>query len=137
MRFRVRWIVPVLPAVVLLIAAGCSPPAPGTAGKVDDVKVELALHPDPPRVGDEEATVTLKDKDGQPIRGATVKLEGNMNHAGMEPVFAATKETEPGTYKAPLKFTMGGDWFVLVTGTLADGRKLEKKIDVPGVKSRQ
>jgi hypothetical protein len=59
-----------------------------------------------------------------------------MNHAGMEPVFVDAKETEPGKYRADLKFTMGGDWFVLVSAALADGRKVNRKIDVPGVKSR-
>jgi hypothetical protein len=31
---------------------------------------------------------------------------------------------------------MGGDWFVLVSARLADGRQLKRKVDVPGVKSR-
>jgi hypothetical protein len=59
-----------------------------------------------------------------------------MNHAGMRPVFADAKEVEPGKYEATLELTMGGDWFVLITGTLPDGRKLHRKVDVPGVKSR-
>ena len=63
-----------------------------------------------------------------------MKLEGNMNHAGMTPVFADARETEPGKYEAALEFTMGGDWFVLVNVTLADGRKLSRKVDVRGVK---
>jgi len=28
---------------------------------------------------------------------------------------------------------MGGDWFILVRATLADGRSLEEQVDVPGV----
>ena len=122
-------------AVVTLTAAGCSAPGEGT-GPASDVKIDLAFQPDPPKVGDVETVVTLKDQQGQPIRGATVKLEGNMNHAGMEPSFAETKEAEPGQYRGTLKFTMGGDWFVLVTGTLPGGEKLKRKIDVPAVKSR-
>ncbi len=31
---------------------------------------------------------------------------------------------------------MGGDWFVLIDVSLADGRTLKKKVDLPGVKSR-
>ena len=85
-------------------------------------------------MGQATAVVTLKDKDGAPIRGAAVKLEGNMNHAGMTPVFGDARETKPGKYQAPLDFTMGGDWFVLVNVTLADGRKVSRKVDVPGVK---
>jgi hypothetical protein len=29
---------------------------------------------------------------------------------------------------------MAGDWFILVKATLPDGRKLERQVDVPGVK---
>ena len=54
----------------------------------------------------------------------------------MKPVFADAREVEPGKYEAALELTMGGDWFVVVNGTLADGRKLKRKVDVPGVKSR-
>lgn len=135
MRFTVRYGAALLVCGAAL-APGCSPSKPGAGDAAGDVTVELAIVPEPPKVGDAEAGVTLKDKDGQPLRGATVKLEGNMNHAGMEPVFADAVEVAPGRYKATLKFTMGGDWFVLVTGALADGRALNRKIDVPGVKSR-
>ena len=54
----------------------------------------------------------------------------------MKPVFADATETEPGRYEATLELSMGGDWFVLITGKLADGRPLKEKVDVPGVKSR-
>ena len=59
-----------------------------------------------------------------------------MSHAGMKPVFAEVREEKEGRYSADLEFTMGGDWFILVTGKLADGRAVRKKIDVKGVKSR-
>ncbi len=77
--------------------------------------------------------VTLTGDDGQPLTGAQVELEGNMTHAGMVPVLATAAEVEPGQYRAELEFTMGGDWFILVRATLADGRSLEEQVDVPGV----
>jgi hypothetical protein len=116
--------------LVFLATLGC---AGGATTESGDVKIDLAFRPDPPKVGQAAAVVTLADKDGQPIRGAKVKLEGDMNHAGMTPVFADAKEVEPGKYEAALEFTMGGDWFVLVNATLADGRKLTRKVDVRGV----
>jgi hypothetical protein len=64
-----------------------------------------------------------------------VRVEGNMNHAGMRPSFADLHETEPGRYTGTLRFTMGGDWFLLVQATLPDGNQVEQKIDVPGVRS--
>ncbi len=123
-------------ALGMALLCGCSSSSPTAGDSATDAKVELAFSPNPPKVGDVEVVATLKDKAGQPLRGATLKLEGNMNHAGMEPSFADAKEAEPGQYKASLKFTMGGDWFILVTGTLSGGQKVKQKIDVPGVKSR-
>jgi hypothetical protein len=119
---------------VVLVAVGCQKPA--RTANADDVKVELTVRPDPPKVGDAVLTVRLAGKDAKPVPGAVVKLEGNMNHAGMKPEFADAKETEPGQYEGKLQFTMGGDWFVLVNATLADGRKLKHKVDVPAVRSR-
>jgi hypothetical protein len=94
------------------------------------------VSPDPPAVGPATVTVTLQDDGGKPITGATVQVEGNMNHAGMEPVFGTAQEKNPGRYEAPLEFTMGGDWFLLINASLADGRKVNQKVDVAGVKSR-
>ena len=44
-------------------------------------------------------------------------------------------ETSPGSYRATLDFTMGGDWVVLFHITLSDGRKIERQMDVKGVAS--
>jgi YtkA-like protein len=129
-----RRLLPVLVLLAVWPSTGCH--QAGTADGAPDVQVELRLQPDPPKVGDVVATLRLTGKDGKPLQGATVKLEGNMNHAGMTPVFADAKETQPGRYEATLDLTMGGDWFVLVNATLADGRTLRRKVDVPGVKSR-
>jgi hypothetical protein len=117
-----------------LVSLGCS--RGGSSGGAEDVKVDLTVLPTPPKVGDATATVLLTDRDGKPVKGATVKIEGNMNHAGMTPSLADAKEVEPGKYQANFELTMGGDWFVLVNATLADGRKLNRKMDLPGVKSR-
>jgi YtkA-like len=125
-----RRLPPALFALALLVAYGCT--GAGTTESTG-VTIDLALRPDPPKVGKAAAVITLTDKAGRPVRGAAVKLEGNMNHAGMTPVFADAKEVEPGRYETELEFTMGGDWFVLVNVTLPDGRKLTRKVDVRGV----
>lgn len=125
-----------VPPFALLFLVGCGSAGTGMPGDSGDYKVDLAFQPDPPTVGPAEVVLSLKDKEGRPAQGAKVRLERNMNHAGMEPVFAEASEAEPGTYKAALKFTMGGDWFVLVDATLSDGRKVKRKVDVRGVKSR-
>jgi len=57
-----------------------------------------------------------------------------MSHAGMSPGFAEAKEAEAGCYKAPREFQMAGDWVILLHVTLPDGNKLERQIDVRGVR---
>ncbi|MCB0210307.1 MAG: FixH family protein [Anaerolineae bacterium] len=105
----------------------------GQTSDINAIGIDLSVSPDPPAVGPATLVLTLTDEQGQPISGAELELEGNMSHAGMTPVFSQAQEVEPGRYEAPLEFTMGGDWFVLVKATLPDGRALERQIDVPGV----
>jgi hypothetical protein len=122
-----RWVW--LGFVLLLLLAGCG----RRSRDLPDVDVVLEIKPSPPQLGLSSIVVTLHDADGQPISGARVELEGNMNHAGMVPVFADASEVAPGRYQAELEFTMGGDWFILVHADLPDGRSMERKVDVPGV----
>lgn len=70
--------------------------------------------------------VMLKDKEGNAVTDAKVAIEGNMNHAGMVPVIADPVEDgadgdEDGVYEVPFAFSMGGDWIVTVSVTMADG----------------
>ncbi len=116
-------------ALSLLTACGG-----GAEESLPDVSVDLTVSPDPPQVGPATVVVILQD-DGQALAGAEMNLEGTMTHAGMVPVFADAVETSPGQYKAALEFTMGGDWVIIVRAVLADGRTLERQIDVPGVRS--
>ncbi|MFN2292110.1 MAG: FixH family protein [Anaerolineae bacterium] len=115
--------------VLLLTLLGCA------RGMQDlpDVGVDLSIEPDPPQMGPATVTVILTDAEGQPLEGAQMEIEGNMSHAGMVPVLAVARETSPGRYQAELEFTMVGDWFMLVRADLADGRSMERKIDLPAV----
>jgi hypothetical protein len=115
-----------------LIAAGCRE----EAGSLPDVRVEAQVAPQPPRVGPATVILTLTDRSGKALTGAAVELEGNMSHPGMKPVFGRASERAPGRYQAPLEFTMGGDWFLLITATLPDGRKVREQVEIPGVRAR-
>jgi hypothetical protein len=99
-----------------------------------DFQTKLALHTNI-RLPDWLDHLVLADGDGELVSGAEMELEGTMTHAGMVPVLSAAEEKEPGRYEAELKFTMGGDWVVIVYADLADGTELEKEIDLPGVKT--
>jgi hypothetical protein len=102
-----------------------------------DFLVQHDVTPSPPGVG-RPATVSLKVVDflaSKPVSGARIRLEGNMTHPGMTPVFAEAKEAEPGRYRATIEFTMAGDWVVLVHAALPDGRQIERQFDVKGVRA--
>jgi hypothetical protein len=58
-----------------------------------------------------------------------------MSHPGMAPIFGDTRETEPGHYRSAIKFTMLGDWVILVHITLANGQRMERRIDVKSVRA--
>jgi len=119
--------------LMVLLMFGATTACRGEGDTLQDVEVGLQVIPDPPRIGSAVVEVTLQDAGGQPVAGAEMSLEGNMNHAGMVPILARAAEVSPGRYEATLEFTMGGDWFILVQATLPDGRTLKRQIAVPGV----
>ena len=125
-----RW----LALTVVLGAAACSPPGPDAGAP--DVTVSCSILPSPPVTGPARVELALADSGGVPVAAHAVRLEANMNHAGMAPVLADARPTDGGGYSADIEFTMGGDWYLLIEATLEDGRTLQRRIDVPGVRSR-
>jgi YtkA-like len=118
-------------AVPALSAGGCRKSAE-TSG---EVSIHESIAPQPVHTGAETIVFQLTNPAQQPVTAARVQVEADMDHPGMAPVFADAAETAPGSYRAQLNFTMGGDWVVLFHITLADGRKIEKQMDVKGVES--
>lgn len=57
-----------------------------------------------------------------------------MAHPGMAPVIGRSTPRDDGGYEVPLQFTMAGDWVLHISGTLADGRRLDRWLDVPDVR---
>ena len=113
------------------LALACSVATDDTQG----VQVSLEFEP-APHVGVVQCTVTLADPRGAPIQCTEVELEGNMNHAGMVPVFSTASPEGEGTFVAPLEFTMGGDWLIFVRGKTEEGRAFEVVSEVPGVRPK-
>jgi hypothetical protein len=112
--------------------AGCSRPVESS----DPVTVEHEISPLPARVGVATITFRLADAAGKPVTGARIAVEADMSHAGMSPVFAEAKEEQPGRYQTHLKFQMAGDWIVFLHVTLPGGKKLERQIEVSGVRPK-
>ena len=125
---------------LLLMAVACACALLGVACRLTeptpDVLVEHEISPQPPRVGPAVFNLRMTDAaSSKPLSGAHVRLEGNMTHAGMTPVFVEAKEAEPGRYRATFEFTMSGDWVVILHAALPDGRELERRFDVKGVRA--
>jgi YtkA-like protein len=124
-----KWLTGIACAASLLIT-GCSRPAESPPV----IEIERAILPQPVRVGPATVILKLADGAGKIIPGAHIAVEADMSHPGMSPIFAEAKETEPGRYEAHLEFQMAGDWVILLHVTLPDGTKLERQIDVRGVR---
>jgi hypothetical protein len=97
--------------------------------------VEADVTPRPTRVGPVTIDFKIKDATGKPVSSAQAKLEANMTHPGMTPVFADAREVTVGEYSCPLELSMAGDWVVTIHITLPDGQKLERELEIKGVTS--
>lgn len=127
---RYRWQVVLWGIVVLLLLTACGSPAVPT----DNTDLQITLLP--VSAGEESTSlrVQLRDAAQNPITDATVTLEGNMNHAGMAPVFAepvtdADDGAVDGIYQAPFQFSMLGDWIITITVEQADGSQATRDVN--------
>jgi hypothetical protein len=117
--------------IIVLAFAGCGRAEQAASYETkDDYQVSFATEPSPPKVGDGTVIVTLLDANGQPVDGARVSLEANMNHAGMVPVYADISSGDAGVYRTPLKWTMGGEWYVDANITLRGGEVVRRRFPV-------
>jgi len=113
------------------MTGGCHRANGGVAG----IAVKERLQPQPVRVGPSVVGVELSDTAGKPVSHAAIIVEADMTHPGMSPVFVDAKEIAAGSYSATINLNMGGDWVVLLHIKLADGRKIERQMDVKGVQT--
>ena len=118
---------------ILLVCAALGTACHKDGPPASSVTMACTVAPQPPRVGDAVVTVRLVDRADKPVTGARIKLEADMSHPGMEPLFAQASETAPGRYVAHMQFTMPGDWVILVEGALANGQRIDRQVDVKGV----
>lgn len=128
-RARARRAVAALVAVALALAlVACDPPGEGDADPRRPIAVALL---DPPaRVG--PAVVEVRPQlDGAAVAGATVRVVGDMTHAGMVPVVADAADVGGGVYRTEgFLFDMAGDWVLSVDVTYPDGTKRSASLSV-------
>jgi hypothetical protein len=110
------------------IAGGCS--RPRAEADSAGVRVEARLVPAQPAVGPATLTVTLSGGTADTLGGATVAVVGHMTHPGMTPAVASVTRRGPDIFEAALDLTMPGDWQLVATVRLADGRRLESRLPV-------
>jgi YtkA-like protein len=128
-KFARIWLVFAFASFLLL--CGCNRPTQSSPA----VRIYYQVAPQPPVVGAATIMVILADGTAKPVTGARVRLEGDMSHAGMAPVFGEAGEVAPGRYQANLDLAMAGDWVILSHITLANGQKIEDQLDLKGVRS--
>lgn len=133
MKHRAVLLVASMIGALLLASAltGCSRASrQAQPDQAPEVTVTLTVAPSPAQVGAAQALVELIDASGQPIADAKVSLKGDMSHPGMRPVLAEATATAPGRYEAKFDWSMAGDWYVLVTAELPDGRIALRRFDM-------
>ena len=108
-----------LVVAVALALVACDPPSEGDADPRRPIAVALLERP--ARVG--PAVVEIRPQlDGAAVAGATVRVVGDMTHAGMVPVVADATDVGGGTYRtSDFLFDMAGDWVLSVDVTYPDG----------------
>ncbi len=121
----------VLIGSVALLSAGCR----RSTNSVDGISIHEEVTPQPVHTGEVTVTIQLADAAENPVKEASIMVEADMVHPGMSPVFAAAKETMPGSYESKMNLSMGGDWVVLLHIRLTNGTKIERQLDVRGVRS--
>lgn len=119
-----------LVSTVCLIATACTRPV-----QARDLKFEWTLAPAPISVGSARLQLRVLDAAGRPVRGAQLQIEAQMSHPGMAPLVVVATERSEGLYEAELQFSMGGDWILVVEGSLSNGARVHHRIDVPNVRS--
>ena len=99
-----------------------------------DVTVTWTIEPTPPVTG--AATLVrfdVKHDDGTPASGAQLRVEAHMTHPGMAPLFGEVTERGKGAYETRLNLSMAGPWVLVVSGQLANGRRVVKQTEVTAV----
>jgi hypothetical protein len=115
---------------IFISAAGCSRSGVAAAA----LSIESVIAPSPARVGLETVTLNIRDAHGNPAVHSRVALEADMSHPGMSPAFADAEEIAPGSYQGRLQLGMAGDWILLVHIALPDGQKVERQVNLTGVR---
>ena len=107
-----------LPIIILLIllTTACRQQQISSSDITLDLTVSDML------VGDTTLLITVLDTDGNVIQNpGKLSLRGDMDHAGMVPVFAESETSIDGVFTLPFEWTMAGGWIVEASLNLDSG----------------
>jgi len=120
----------IVPAIVLSCLAMTA-----SLAAEQSLQIGFKTLPDPPRSGDNQVEVTVKDASGAPVSDASVNVRfympamPTMNMPEMQSSITPT-HVSGGLYRGAGKLVMGGTWEVTVT-VLRDGKRVgQKKLSV-------
>lgn len=88
------------------------------------------VEPNPPGVGPSRLTITLTDKEGQPINQANLEIVGAMPQENIQLKMTKTQLKADGVYEAPFIWSTVGDWVLTVKATLPNNQIAERAFDV-------
>jgi hypothetical protein len=111
--------------LLLLFTAAC-----GSQNEVAtelNLDIQLRIEPENPSVGLSTLLIEVRDENAEAISDAQITVIGNMSHEGMGATEANGSRAENGVYRIPFEWTMGGDWYVDVTVTLASNAGVVQK----------
>ncbi|MCY4018240.1 MAG: copper chaperone PCu(A)C [Chloroflexi bacterium] len=79
------------------------------------------------QVGPSQITVSVHDENGNVVENpGVIVLRGDMDHAGMAPVFAESTEAVNGVFTVPFEWTMAGTWILEANLTLDSGERVRE-----------
>src|SRR5215212_4092694 len=111
----------------VLAACGDTPPTATPTGDTN-VQITMTTDPDPARPGPVTLTFVIRDAAGQPITDADsqVHIVGDMPSMGHGGIEGDATHLGAGKWQAKGRFSMGGEWRLVVTVT-RNGTELTKR----------
>ena len=112
-----------LPIIILLIllTTACRQQQVSSSDIALDLAVTDLL------VGESTLLITIRDADGNAVQNpGTLSVRGDMDHAGMIPVFGESETSVDGVFSVPFEWTMAGGWIVEASLKLASGAVVTK-----------
>jgi len=117
-----RLLLSALVLAILLSACG----GPGFDQSAQTASYTITMQVDQTHLGDQNVTLTITNRDGQPVTADKVVLTPVMRSMGMASPDTIAQATGPGHYQAQQKisFSMTGEWDIAVHVTVKNSTEI-------------